>query len=120
MGVCLQFSRLQVSGKGFRGILRYMVGHLSGGHLTKSAFSLICLLSIAGLMGLSGCGRSRVGATVTNTPVEAYSIPITETGGTATNVPHLQIAVQELGRVHLVPDSPVGQSGDTSEIRRLA
>jgi hypothetical protein len=65
--------------------------------LTRSdwkALSLIALLSIAGVIGLSGCGSSGGGTTVTNTPAGTYSIPVTVSGGTATNPVSLQVTVQ--------------------------
>jgi hypothetical protein len=65
--------------------------------LTRSgwkALSLVALLSIASLIGLSGCGSNGGGTTVTNTPTGAYAIPVTVSGGTATNSVSLQVTVQ--------------------------
>jgi len=61
----------------------------------KSHWSVLPILALAGLfatLGVSGCSSS--GGSATNTPAGSYTVPVTVSGGTASNNLSLQVTVQ--------------------------
>jgi hypothetical protein len=58
----------------------------------KGILPVLILMGSLAMLAVSGCSSS--GSSTTNTPVGSYSVPVTVTGGTASNTLSLQITVQ--------------------------
>ena len=56
------------------------------------ALSVLILLGVFAMLSVTGCGSS--GTSFGSTPAGTYSVPVTVTGGNASNALSLQVTVQ--------------------------